>query len=164
MFTAGVPLSAPVGEKLTPVGKVPVSLKAGAGNPDAFTWNESALPTVNAARAPVVKAGGWPTVNVNFWVAPLLAAMLIEYVPIVFGAGIPLSRPAAEKLTPAGSVPVSLNVNGGAPEAVTVNEPRLPTVNIVAAALVMASAWPMVNVKPWLSFGPTPLLAVMMMG
>ena len=147
MFNAGVPLSAPVGEKLTPVGKVPVSLKAGAGNPDAFTWNESALPAINAACAAVVKAGVWPTVSVNFWVAPLLAVTLMEYVPPVFAAGVPLSRPAGEKLTPAGSVPASVNVNGGDPEAVTVNEPRLPTVNVVAAALVMALAWPIVNVK-----------------
>jgi hypothetical protein len=81
----------------------------------------------------------------------------------VFGAGVPLSTPAAN-VTPAGSVPVSLKVGAGNPDAVTVNEPGLPTVNVVAEALFRAGTWFIVNVKFWVAFEPTPLLAVMVMG
>jgi hypothetical protein len=80
----------------------------------------------------------------------------------VFAAGIPLSTPAAN-VTPAGSAPVSLKVDAGNPEAVTLNEPRLPTVNVVPTALVTIGAWFIVSVKLWVAFGPTALLAVMVM-
>ena len=82
-------------------------------------------------------------------------------------AGVPLSTPAEVKVTPAGSVPVLLKVGAGIPVAVAVNDPAALTVNVVAAALVMAGAWvswTIVSVKLWLAFGVTPLLAVMVMG
>jgi len=61
------------------------------------------------------------------------------YVPLVPVCGVPLSAPvAALKLTPAGSAPVSLSVGEGVPVAVTVNEPKAPTVNVALFALVMA--------------------------
>ena len=55
----------------------------------------------------------------------------------------------------------------GIPAAVAVNDPAAPTVNVVAAALVMAGAWVgwmIVSVKFCVAFGVTPLLAVMVMG
>ena len=80
----------------------------------------------------------------------------------MFAAGVPLSTPA-ENVTPDGSVPISFKVGVGNPDAVTVNEPRLPTVNVVAAALVTLEAWLIVSVKLWVAFDPTPLLAMMVM-
>jgi hypothetical protein len=68
------------------------------------------------------------------------------------------------KVTPAGSVPVSLKVGAGNPEAVAWNAPAAPTVNAVLAALAIAGAWPIVSVKLWVAFDPTPLLAVIVIG
>lgn len=55
---AGVPLSAPVDAKVTPFGSPPDSLNVGAGKPVPATENEPAMPTVNAALAALVMAGG----------------------------------------------------------------------------------------------------------
>jgi hypothetical protein len=68
------------------------------------------------------------------------AVMTIAYVPPVPSAGAPLKTPAALKVTPLGSVPVSVKLGVGNPVAVTVNEPRVPTLNVVLLALVMAGA------------------------
>ena len=92
----------------------------------------------------------------------MLAMMVMGYEPAVFAAGVPLSTPAAN-VTPAGRVPDSLKVGAGNPDAITVNEPRLPTVNVVAAALVKVGTWPIVSLKLWVAFEPTLLLAVMVM-
>jgi len=54
---------------------------------------------------------------------------------------VPLSTPALESVTPLGSAPLSLNVGAGEPVAVTVNDPAIPTTNVVLLALVMAGAW-----------------------
>jgi hypothetical protein len=83
--------------------------------------------------------------------------------PAVFGAGVPLSTPAAN-VTPPGNASLSLKVGPGNPDAVTVNEPGLPTVNMATPALVTAGAWFIVNAKLWVAFDPTLLLAVMVMG
>jgi len=78
---------------------------------------------------------------------------------------VPLSTPVvALKVTPLGSVPVSLRVGVGKPVAVTGNDPAVPTVNAVLLALVMAGASLTVSVKLWVAFVPTPLLAVMVRG
>jgi hypothetical protein len=64
--TAGVPLSTPVDAlKVTPVGKVPVSLRVGAGVPVAVTVKVPAVPTVNVVLAPLVMAGPSLTVRVK---------------------------------------------------------------------------------------------------
>lgn len=53
--------------------------------------------------------------------------------------GGPPSTPVdALKVTPFGSTPDLLNVDAGKPVPVTVNEPDVPTVKAVLAALVMA--------------------------
>jgi len=53
-------------------------------------------------------------------------------------AGVPLRTPAAVKVTPAGSAPVSVKAGAGEPVAVTLNDPAAPTVNVVWSALVIA--------------------------
>jgi len=79
--------------------------------------------------------------------------------------GVPLSTPVvALNVTPLGSVPLSLRVGVGKPVAVTVNEPAVPTVNVVLLALVMAGASLTVSVKLWVAFGVTPLEAVIVRG
>jgi hypothetical protein len=45
------------------------------------------------------------------------------------------------KVTPLGSVPVSVSAGVGTPVAVTVNEPLLLTTKVVLFALVIAGAW-----------------------
>ena len=51
------------------------------------------------------------------------------------------------KVTPLGSVPLSLSVGVGVPVAVTVKVPAVPTTNEVLVALVMAADWFTVSVK-----------------
>jgi hypothetical protein len=67
-------------------------------------------------------------------------------------------------VTPVGNVPVSLNVGLGVPVAVTVNDPEVPTVNVVLLALVITGAVSTVSVKLCVAAVPTPLLAVNVMG
>ena len=43
--------------------------------------------------------------------------------------------------------PVSLNAAVGKPVVVTVNVPRVPVVNVVLSALVIAGVWSTVSVK-----------------
>jgi hypothetical protein len=134
----------------------------------AVAVKDLAAPTLNEAVGPLVMAGAWLTVSVKFWVAfgvtPLVALMVMGYVPPVLAAGMPLSTPAEVKVTPAGRVPVALKVGAGNPLAVAVNDPAAPTVKVVLAPLVMAGAWLTVNVKLCVASGVTPLLAVMVMG
>jgi hypothetical protein len=129
------------------------------------TVNEPALPTVKVVDVALAMAGAWSTVSVKLWVAavpmPLEAVKLKAYVPEVPAAGVPLKAPVLElNVTPLGSAPVSLRVGVGKPVAVIVNEPELPTVKVVAVALVIAGAWFTVNVKLWVALGLTPLDAV----
>jgi hypothetical protein len=84
-------------------------------------------------------------VSVKGWVAalptPLLAIIVMEYIPCVSGPGVPPSTPlTAPNEIPAGSAPVSLKVGDGKPVAVTLNVPGLPTVKLVLFALVIAGA------------------------
>ena len=48
--------------------------------------------------------------------------------------------------------------------AVTVNEPAVPTTNVVLFGLVMPGGWPTARVKLCVASGRTPLEAVMVMG
>ena len=64
-------------------------------------------------------------------------------------------------VTPLGRVPVAVRDGVGAPVAVTVKLPAVPTVKVVLVALVIAGAWLTVRVKGWLAGVPTLLLAVM---
>src|SRR5579862_9090533 len=105
-------------------------------------------------------------VSVKVWLAwvptPLDALKVTVYVPPVPAPGVPLNTPVVVlKLSPEGSVPVSLNVSPGKPLAVTVKLPAVPAVNVALLALVMAGAWSIVSVNVWLAAVPTPLEAVM---
>jgi hypothetical protein len=122
------------------------------GKPVLVTVKEPALPTLIVALAALVIAGAWFTVSVKLWVAavpmPFEAVKVSAYEPPLPAAGVPLSTPVpALKVTPPGSVPVSASVGLGKPVLVTVNDPAIPTVRVVLAALVMAGAWFKVRVK-----------------
>ena len=85
------------------------------------------------------------TVSVNIWLAggitPLSAVNVTLYVPLVPGAGVPLSTPVSGlKPPPIGRPPLMLSAGAGLPEAVTVNVPGVPTVKVAALALVNAGA------------------------
>jgi len=59
---AGVPDRTPVdGLKVTPLGRVPDSVKVGAGLPLAATWKLNALPTVTVSVLAEVKTGAVQT-------------------------------------------------------------------------------------------------------
>ena len=62
-------------------------------------------------------------------------------------AGVPKSDPVFDSETPDGRAPVAAKVGAGAPVAVTLNEPAVPTVKVVAAALVIAGAVEIFNVS-----------------
>ena len=78
---AGVTLSRPAELKVTPLGKLPVSVNVGVGKPLAVTVKEPAVPTVNVVLFALVNAGAWFTFNVKFCAAfgdtPLLAVMVM---------------------------------------------------------------------------------------
>ncbi len=81
------------------------------------------------------------------------------------GSGVPLRRPAADNVTPAGNVPaVTLTVGAGKPVITTLNEPALPTVKVVLFALVIAGAALTTTVKACVAFGSVPLVAVSVTG
>jgi hypothetical protein len=60
----GFPLSRPAEVSVTPGGKVPVSLKVGAGDPAAVTLNDPGVFKMKAVLAALVKDGGIFTVTV----------------------------------------------------------------------------------------------------
>ena len=126
---------------MTPVGRAPVSLNVGAGEPLAVTVNVPAAPTANVVWFALVIAAPCTTVKVKLWMElgaiPLLAMMLIGYEPPVPAAGVPVNTPKLLKVTPLGRAPDSLNVGDGVPRAVTVNVPTEPMEKVVALALVM---------------------------
>ena len=62
---AGVPLKTPAALKVTPVGKAPVSVNVGAGEPDAATVKVFAAPTLKVAVAALVNAGATGAVYVT---------------------------------------------------------------------------------------------------
>jgi hypothetical protein len=165
----GVPLSTPAVFSVTPDGSAPLSVNVGAGKPLAVRLKEPVEPTVNIVLFALVMTGAWLTVSVKFCVAfgltPFEAVKVIEYVPPVFAAGVPLSRPdPALKVTPLGKVPLSLRVGAGKPVPVTVNAPAVPTVKVILLALVMAGAWLTVRTKFCVAFGKMPFEAVIVMG
>src|SRR5580704_228450 len=98
----GVPARIPAEVSVTPVGRVPVSLKVGAGVPVAVTVKDPAVPSVKVVTLAEVIAGGASTVRVKPWEAagatPLLAVTVIGKVPPWVGA--PASTPAEVRVTP----------------------------------------------------------------
>src|SRR5262245_18612417 len=108
------------------------------------------------------KARAGDTVSVKLWVAmgatPLLAVKIRWKVPAT--VGVPLSSPAAVKVTPVGNGVrlLRLKVGFGNPLAVMLNDPAEPTINAALLGLVMAGACFTVRVKVWVAL-PMTLLA-----
>ncbi len=153
MPAAGVPPNVPVpfplSTNVTPDGSAPVRVMAATGNPVVVTANVPATPTVNVVALALVTAGAWLTVSVKACVLSgrtlFEAVNVIAYVPPVPAAGGPLSVPVplplSTNVTPAGNaVPPIAIAGAGKPDVVTVNDPAVPTMNVVAFALVIAGA------------------------
>src|SRR5258708_23484027 len=147
---AGVPLSVPVPlpllRNVTPAGKAPLSVMLGVGNPVVFTLNVPAAPTWNVAEFALVIVGGWPTLNVKFYVTfrltPFCAVNVMTNVPDAVGVplSVPLPLPLLRNVTPAGKVPLSVMLGVGDPLVVTLNVPAAPTWKVATFALVNAGA------------------------
>src|SRR5262245_33634512 len=122
---------------------------------------------VQLAVPALVIVAAWLTASVNAWAAfgrtPFTAVNVIACGPPVPAAGVPLNVPVpsalATKVTPAGSVPVTLSVGVGTPSAATVKVPGVPAVKVVVSALVNVGDAFTVSVKFWIA-DPLPLAAV----
>ena len=117
----------------------------------------------------LVIAGASLTVSAKACVAlapmPLVAVSVTLWTPPVPAAGVPLSRPALDNVTPAGSVPaVTLTVGAGKPVITTVKEPAAPRGKVVLFALVIAGGALTTTVKACVAFGSVPLVAVSVTG
>ena len=147
-----LPLLSTATQKLLDAHDTDVGIDAGSMAPGADHDNVTVTTRVCVAVKPKVSR----------------AVMVTGYAPAVSGAGVPLRvavpSPLSVNVTPEGRVPDSANDGVGEPVAVTVNVPADPVVNVVDAADVMAGAWSTVRTKFWLTDGPTPLAAVMVMG
>ena len=75
-----------------------------------------------------------------------------------------MPSPLLVKVTPAGNAPCRNSNGAGKPLVVTVKLPAWPVVNVAAAALVIAGAWPTVKVMTCVASGETPLAAVIVNG
>ena len=74
---------------------------------------------------------------------------------------LPESTPVALlNVIPPGSAPLRVNVGGGAPTAVTVNEPGALTTNVTALALVNFGAGVGITLLEGADAGPTPAALV----
>jgi len=73
---------------------------------------------------------------------------------------VPVPLPLSTNVTPLGIAPDSVRLGVGTPVACTVNDPAVPTVKLVLAALVKTGARFTVNVKLCVAGEPMPLLAV----
>ena len=68
--------------KETPVGRVPLSLSAAAGEPVVVTVKEPEAPCVKLVLFALVKAGGSLTVSVKLWLA--LGEMQLDAVKLIW--------------------------------------------------------------------------------
>src|SRR5262249_19058710 len=141
--------------------------------PPVVTLNVPPAPTVNVTAFALVNDGASFTVNVNDCVAgaptPLVAVIVSAYAPPVPADGVPARAarplPLSGKEAAPGSVRVLvIAVTAGPRVVVIAKPPATPTVNVVAAALVMAAPWFTVIVNACVAFTPTPLAAVIVIG
>ena len=72
--TVAVPLRTPAEVSVTPLGRVPVSLKVGAGTPVAVTVNDPAVPAVNVVLFALVIVGAVGAATTSVPVAVLVAS------------------------------------------------------------------------------------------
>jgi hypothetical protein len=69
---------------------------------------------------------------------PLCAVIVMGKMPLA--VGVPLKIPVtALNVTPAGKLPDSASVGAGEPVAVTLNDPKVPKVNVVLFPLAIAA-------------------------
>ena len=119
---AGVParvaVPLPLSTNVTPVGRAPVSSRAGSGVPVAVTGKENAVPKATVSDPALVIAGACSMVSVKLWVTvptALAAVMMKVEVPRVVGVpervAVPLAP--ATKVTPGGRAPASVSVGAG---------------------------------------------------
>ena len=100
---------------------------------------------VSDAAVKLLITGARTMDSVKLWTAslpiPFCALNVRLYVPSVPVAGVPASRPVEVlNVRPVGRVPLSTKTGVGDPVAVTVNDPKAPTVNAVLFGLVMTGA------------------------
>ncbi len=178
----GVPASVAVPLLLlvnvTPAGNAPssvIDIDALVGTPVVVTVKVPAWLIVKVVLFALVIVGAWFTVSVKLCVAlgamPLLAVIVIGYVPPVAGAGVPASVAVPSLLlvnvTPEGKAPssvIDIEAPLGVPLVVTANVPGDPIWNATLFALVMAGGALTVSVKDCVALGVTPLLAVIVIG
>jgi hypothetical protein len=109
---AGVPETAPSGDKFSPAGRDPLATdhEYGGEPPDALSPCEYAVPTVPAGRDDVVTSNdGGLTVSARDAVAEPDALSVARTVKLLDPetAGVPDMEPLAERLNPAGSDPLA---------------------------------------------------------
>jgi hypothetical protein len=159
----------PLSEKLTPVGSDPDSLRSGVGVPVVVTVKEPEEPSLKIVLLDEVMFGACSTevtVSVKLWFAglptPLLAVKVIGKLPLDVGVPDKLAVPfpLSVKVTPAGSVPVSLRAGVGLPVVVTRKLPDTPLEKVVLDVEVMAGDWSTVRVNDCAAFGLIPLAAL----
>jgi hypothetical protein len=163
-----VPL--PLSCRVSPPGRAPVSLIAGAGEPVVVTEKLKAAPTVAVAVALLVTPGAWLTVMIKLCVelaTEFFAVIVTVETPAAVGVPemVPVPVPPV-KVSPFGSVPVCVIVGVGEPLAVIAKLNAVPTVALAVAALVIvgAGAADTTSVKLWVAFGLLPLAAVIVIG
>jgi hypothetical protein len=137
--------------KVTPEGRLPVSLIAAVGLADVFTVKLPALPTSNVVPDPdVIVGASGPLLTVSVKVCeasvptPLVAVIVSGYVPSVPSAAEPESVavpfPLSTNETPVGSGPLSEMADVGYPVVVTLKLSELPVENVLASVEVIAGA------------------------
>jgi hypothetical protein len=155
--------------KVKPEGRAPDSDREAVGLAVEVTVNELEIVSAKLVLSADVMTGAASTVRVKDWEAsgliPLEACIVKGYEPPVPAAGVPdrvaVPSPLSTRFTPDGSEPVSDKVAVGLPVEVTVKDPAVPTVKVVAAAEVMVGAASTVRVKDWEAAGLMPLAAWM---
>jgi hypothetical protein len=145
-----VPDNTPELASVTPFGRVPDSLKLGAGLPVALKLKLEASPPVKVVELAEVSSGATPrlpkvTVKVKSWVAsgltPFPAVTTIEKLPSCSGVPEMLAVPVPPwKLTPFGNAPDSVISGAGLPVALKLKLEASPPVKVVELAEVISGA------------------------
>src|SRR5258706_502680 len=167
----GVPASVAVPLLLlvnvTPAGSAPssvIDMEASVGAPVVVTVKVSAWLIVKVVVFALVIVGAWFTVSVKLCVAlgamPLLAVIVIGYVPPVAGAGVPASVAVPSLLlvnvTPEGKAPssvIDIEAPLGVPLVVTANVAAAPTWYAVVFVLVVAGGGASTGGKDGVAWG-----------
>ena len=139
-------------ETLQTAGVMEVYVRGSADDAEAFVMlNGDAFNVCPAMVPKVIVCGRLATIRLKFCVPfvglPFDTEMVNGYVPADPDCGVPASTPAVVNDNPAGKAPTAVNVNGGVPDAVTLNMPAVATVKMVVAALVITGGFTRFNVR-----------------